>query len=69
VSEGRIIPHGWVAGIARELMMCGVPHECRRPASNPAHVCVRYGGHPLPHRDFSGFEWDQPEPRHTLGPP
>lgn len=52
---------------------CGAEQNTANlPASNPPHVCVDEDPDHWPvtkHHDYSGFEWDQPEPRHTLGPP
>jgi hypothetical protein len=54
---------------------CGAEQNTANlPANNPPHVCVDEDPDHWPdtkHHDYSvpPFEWDQPEPRHTLGPP
>jgi hypothetical protein len=54
---------------------CGAEQNTANlPANNPPHVCVDKDPDHWPrtkHHDYQvpPFEWDQPEPRHTWGPP
>jgi hypothetical protein len=53
-----------------EPVRCGAEQNTANlPANNPPHVCVDEDPDHWPrtkHHDYSGDEWDQPEPRHTV---
>jgi hypothetical protein len=70
-----ILPRGHAGLHQCRHTRCGAEQNTANlPANNPPHVCVDEDPDHWPrtkHHDYSvpPFEWDQPEPQHTLGPP
>jgi hypothetical protein len=64
ICTGNVVP----AEVQRAR--CGAEQNTANlPANNPPHVCVDEDPDHWPdtkHHDYSGDEWDQPEPRHTV---